>query len=419
MKQKLIVVSMDALVYEDLEYLSQKPNFKAYLASCAMVRRVRSIYPTLTYPCHATMATGTYPVKHGIVNNYSFAPGQENGSWLWFHESYRVRDLFDACKEAGLTTAAIGWPTMGNHPNVDWLVAEIAGTPAKTEEEFHRDYSRTGTPQVLWDTVCAPHIHWRTEKQSVAMFNTSTCCEIIRRYQPDLTLLHVANPDNARHKHGVFSEEIYPALDQCDEILGMLRQAIADTGEDINLVITADHGQLDVKHTCAPNAMLVQGGYITLDKKGAVTGWRAWCHGAGMSSQVYVKDPADEQEIYDFFKTGEGKYGYEKIYTWQECAVEGLAGDFAFVLETDGVTHLQNSWTAPVSMTGGKVKGTHGYHPDKAPRPTLLGVGPAFRTGAVLENARLVDGAPTWAHILGIDLPDADGRILKELLIGG
>ena len=417
MTQKLIVVSMDALVYEDLEYLSQKPNFKAFMASSAMVRRVRSIYPTLTYPCHATMATGTLPAKHGIVNNYIPVPGQENGPWKWFHESYQVKDLFDACKEAGLTTACVGWPTMGNHTHIDWLVAEIAGTPAKTVEEFHRDYSRTGTPEALWEEICLPHIHWRTEHKRVAMFNTHACCEIIRRYAPDLTLLHVADPDNSRHKNGVFSEAIYPALDECDKILGMLRQAIADSGQDINLVITADHGQLDVKHTCAPNALLVEGGFITPDETGAVTSWRAWCHGAGMSSQVYVKDPADEQAVYEFFKKHEGQYGYEKIYTRQECLdTEGLTGDFAFVLETDGVTHLQNSWLAPISAPGGKVKGTHGYHPDKGPRPPLLAVGPAFRIGVVLEDARLADGAPTWAHILGVSLPDADGTILQDLL---
>ena len=69
MRNKLIVVSMDALIYEDLTYLAQKSAFGKLLQECAMVKQVKSIYPTLTYPCHATMATGCFPAKHGILNN--------------------------------------------------------------------------------------------------------------------------------------------------------------------------------------------------------------------------------------------------------------------------------------------------------------------------------------------------------------
>ena len=57
-RQKLIVLSADALVYEDLAYLETLPNFRKYLSGGCRIERVRSIYPTITYPCHATMATG-------------------------------------------------------------------------------------------------------------------------------------------------------------------------------------------------------------------------------------------------------------------------------------------------------------------------------------------------------------------------
>ena len=69
LKQKLIVISMDALIAEDIDYLKDKPNFRWMLENGSWVEQVRSIYPTLTYPCHTTMASGCYPAKHGIVNN--------------------------------------------------------------------------------------------------------------------------------------------------------------------------------------------------------------------------------------------------------------------------------------------------------------------------------------------------------------
>lgn len=180
-KQKLIVISMDALLYEDLAYLKTRPAFGALTENCAMVQRIRSIYPTLTYPCHATMATGRLPSRHGVVNNTFFEPGNPAAPWHWFHDVYRCRDLFDAAREGGLSTACIGWPSMGNHPNVDWLVGEIAATKAKTVEEFRRDYRLTGTTEALWETVCLPHIHWRTEKKRVGVFNGMVSGGVQRR----------------------------------------------------------------------------------------------------------------------------------------------------------------------------------------------------------------------------------------------
>lgn len=44
--KKLIVISADALVAEDMEYLETLPNFKKYLAGGVGVRKVHSVYPT-------------------------------------------------------------------------------------------------------------------------------------------------------------------------------------------------------------------------------------------------------------------------------------------------------------------------------------------------------------------------------------
>lgn len=415
---KLIVVSMDALIQEDLEYLSQKPSFRQLMDNAASIKYVHSIYPTLTYPCHATMATGCLPAKHGVINNLHMIPGVVNPPWLWYHDTYRVRDLFDAAKDAGLTTAAIGWPTMGNHTHVDYLVGEIAATTAKTTEEFRRDYFATGTVPALWDSVCADNIHLRTECKNVSRFNAAVCCAIIEKYAPDLTLLHIGEPDHHRHLHGVFSPNILPALDLCEEILADLLQAIHRSGcrENYNLVITSDHGQLNTVYTANPNVLLAQNGFLQTDDGGNVTQWRAWCLQTGMCAEVFVRDPRDEQAVYHLLKQYEGSPGYSKIYTREEAAAEGFAGSFAFVLETDGQTLFSNHWQGEYITNHGCTKGCHGFHPDRGPHPTLLAVGPAFRKRASIVHAHLTDGAPTWAAILGLSLPDATGRILTELL---
>ena len=64
----------------------------------------------------------------------------------------------------------------------------------------------------------------------------------------------------------------------------------------------------------------------------------------------------------------------------------------------------------------GRMGGDHGFHPDKGPRPFFLGCGPAFKKGVVLKDANLVDGAPTYARIMGVELPQTEGKALTELL---
>ena len=95
--------------------------------------------------------------------------------------------------------------------------------------------------------------------------------------------------------------------------------------------------------------------------------------------------------------------------------IRSMTGFGRAVLETDGKTSFLDAWTGAY-LVPPKKRGSHGYHPDKGPRPVIIAKGPAFRQGAVLEDALLIDGAPTWAKVLGFDLPDADGRVLTELL---
>jgi len=415
MKQKLILVSMDAMIAEDLEYLKTKPSFGWLYANSARVERVKSVYPTLTYPCHGTMITGCWPAKHGLLHNTKLQPGSTAPDWQWYHDVFQTPDLLDAAKAKGLTTAAIGWPAMGNHPHADWIVGEIAATKAKTEAEFRADYLRTGTTEALWNEVGAPNIFWRTERgNNVTCFNAAACCGILRGHQPDLTILHLAEPDSVRHKFGVYAPQVREKLDQAEQVLTWILDAIrdADMEDCTNLIVTADHGQMDVTQTANPNVLLTKNGFVTLNEDGSVKDWRAWCRSTGMSATVHVKDPADEAAVLACLQ---GQAGIEQVFTRAETSERGYGGDFSFMLEGDGKTKIDNTWLGDY-LTVHPARGNHGYLPEKGPRHPLLAAGPGFRTGVILEHADLMDGAPTWAKALGLDLPDADGRVLEELL---
>lgn len=90
MKNKLIILSADAMVTEDLELFSTLPGYQKYLDGGCRINRVESIYPTVTYPCHTTMMTGNYPNRHGVTGNFVLAFEPETNTL----ESLCRRDLF-------------------------------------------------------------------------------------------------------------------------------------------------------------------------------------------------------------------------------------------------------------------------------------------------------------------------------------
>lgn len=431
-KQKLIVLSIDALIWEDIENLKDLSSFKWILENGARAERMRSVYPTLTYVCHTSMATGCYPDKHGIVNNEQRIPGCSKIPWYFYHDAVKCPDIHDVCKAAGLTTASVGWPVTGKHPNVDYLVDETWPNGEYNMETFRQAYLDTGTPEWLYNEVVAPFLWMRVNRAQPdsTYFLTRISCEMIRKYQPDVLTIHVGNMDHYRHKDGVFSHRLATsAAAECEQIVNDLIIATKDAGvfEDTNFVITADHGQMDCARVVNPNVLLKKHGYIKTDDQGNVTDWTAWCFSAGMSANIVLKDPNDKalwNEVYALLKKyrDEGVWGFSEVWTAEEVAQrDHLKFDFSFVLETDNYTAFSGNWKGdyaaplPLGLTTCK-KGSHGFHPDKGPRPTFLACGPAFKKGAVLKEANLVDGAPTYAYIMGAKLPDADGRVLKELL---
>ena len=83
MKEKhLIVVSVDAMVFEDLEYAGSLPAFSRLMEGGAIIERVKTIYPSLTHPVHATIMTGCPAGKTGIICNERFAPFDTVKEWF-------------------------------------------------------------------------------------------------------------------------------------------------------------------------------------------------------------------------------------------------------------------------------------------------------------------------------------------------
>ena len=438
-KKRILVFSVDALVSEDIEYLKTLPNFKKYLGGGAEVKKIRSIYPSVTYPAHVTMATGCYPEKTGVNSNYSFSLDSKEDSWLWFSDVIRVTDIFTAAHRAGYTTASVFWPVTGKHPDIDWLIDEY--WMPRPDDTLRSSFERAGSSPEVLDIIEAnrgllPPSYVMTGRKNFCIhpavddFLLKCCCDIIRRFRPEVTFVHNGNIDDGRHKNGVFGDWLYPELVRVDEAIGDLGRSLEAIGEleNTDFFLVSDHGQLDIKRTIKPNLLLSRLGLLSADEKGIVTEWKAYCRSNAMSSLVYLHDP-DDRETYDYLyrelcrMRDEGIYGFSEVLTREETVGrEHLDGGFAFCLESDGYTSFSDSCRgsliAPLDLSDFRFgHATHGYLPEKGPQPVFCAKGPHIRGGVSLDSRRLVDEAPAYARLLGIELPEAQGSAIEEILI--
>ena len=429
-KQRVIALSIDALVFEDVEYLLTKPNFRYLYDNGSIVEKVRTIYPSVTYPCHVSMSTGCYPDKHGVTNNLEFIPGKlKNIPWNWFADVIKCPDVFTAAKKAGLTTAAVFWPVTGNHKDIDYLIDEY--WPQGDWDTQHDCFIRSGSTEEVWKTCIEPTLEGCTIRKhpETDYFNIKSACAIIKNYKPDLLLIHPGHVDSYRHSTGVFSPKVTKGLDETDEFIGMLIEATKEAGvfEETNFFIVSDHGQMNIVRSVKPNAVFADNGLISVDENGKLVDWKAYCHSAGMSAQVRLKDPTDKEtydKVYELLKwmRDEGIYGIGEVRTVEDTKEnDHLDGPFSFVLETDGYTSFAEDWKHPIakSLDTSDYRfghATHGYHPSKGPQPTLIACGPAIQRGVTVEMKRTIDEAPTYAKILGAEMPWADGSPIDEIL---
>ena len=68
-RRRLVVISLDSMGFRDLNELRElTPNLARLIEQGTWVKKVRGIFPTLTYPSHTSIITGQYPAVHGIVS---------------------------------------------------------------------------------------------------------------------------------------------------------------------------------------------------------------------------------------------------------------------------------------------------------------------------------------------------------------
>lgn len=424
-----IIVSFDALSSRDLETLRHLPGFQRLMKDASFSRKVYSVYPSNTYPCHSSISTGMYPMNHGVTANTLLQVNRRSPDWNWTRDKIKVDTFYDAAMRKGYTTCALLWPVTGKSKITYNLPEIFANRP------WHHQIAvslSNGTPSYLLD-VNRRFGHLRNGKRQPELDSFVEACAhyTLKTHRPNVMMMHFVELDSMRHKYGYDSPEAKTALLSYDEKLSGLFRVLEEEGilEDTTLFVLGDHDQIPVHTAMHLNAVLKDKGLIRT-KAQKITDYDAYVQGMDGSAYVFLKDPKDEdlkKKVYDILlklKLRED-FGLEEIYTEEEMRSFGASRKASFMLEAKRGFYFQDEHTRPAqvnhhgSFQGDEHHGksTHGYHPQKEDYQTVFfATGKGIRKNVEIPSMRLIDEGPTFAQVIGTRLHDTDGRILHEIL---
>ena len=426
----LIIISFDCLSALDYPIIKELPHFKTILNNGAYVQHVQSIYPSVTYPCHATIVTGNYPIRHGVINNTLLQPGRLSPDWNWFRDSIRGTTLYDEVKKANMTTAALLWPVTAK-ANIDYNMPEIfANRPWQNQILVSL---MSGTPRFQWElNKRFGHIRKGLNQPELDDFVLESAVDTIKTKMPNLMMIHFTDLDSQRHYHGFSGDEAMAAIHRHHTRLGRILDALQESGieENSTIVVLGDHSALDENKALHLNVLLKKQNLITTNPKGKIINWKAYCKSCDGSAYIYLKDQEDLTTIRELqglldSLLQDPDSGIEKVFTGEQAAEKGADGHCAFMLEArkgyyfledyEG-DYLKSISQEEVTLDKKYTLATHGYSPEKENYGTILMAAGKGIRHTTLPEIRLIDEGPTFARLLGVSLGKTDGRVVEELL---
>lgn len=426
----LIIISFDCLSSSDFSMLQELPNFRKLLQNGSYCKNVETIYPSVTYPCHASIVTGNFPNRHGVINNTFIQPGRLSPDWYWHRRHIKGTTLYDKAKKAGLSTAALLWPVTAK-AKIDYNMPEIFAN-----RSWHHQI-----PVSLWNGSLFfqlemnrkfGHLRKGLEQPERDDFVLEATVETIKTKKPHLLLIHFTDLDTQRHYHGFSSDEAVAAIQRHDVRLGRIIDALkqADIVGQSTIIALGDHSALDESKAIKPNVLLRQKGLIQVNDRGKVVNWKAFCKSCDGSAYFYIKNEEDTETkdqlitmLSELQKDDEN--GIERILTREEAASKGADPQAFLMFEARRgfyiTESLEGAFLDEITMEDVKEKrytlASHGYSPEKDNYTTILmAMGKGIQTGKVIPYHHLVDEGPTFARLLGLHLGETDGSIIEALL---
>jgi predicted AlkP superfamily pyrophosphatase or phosphodiesterase len=425
----VVMISVDGLPADYLDDpKADLPTIRALAAGGARAKGMTAVSPTVTWPNHTTLVTGVYPARHGVVgNNYlDRSTGKHvvllSDPVLDKDQIVRAATIYDLAHEAGLKTAALRWPASRNAATLDWTIPDVKlvdllekySTSSLLKEVegagitlFDRNDPKVkaGTEPVPSDDVC------------VKIFNL-----IVHNHRPNLALLHLVDVDHTEHTEGPRTREAYMAAKKADQQVRLVWDELQrDFPGKATLFVVSDHGFSATKDFILPNVVLRKAGLITMSGKNEGEG-PVHVVVQGGAAMVYIRDESHRGEIASRVKKAfRGVDGVSKVLGPDEIGRYGMANPKEDPHAPDMLLFAKEGWAFGDTAAGDfpyeqkpERKGGHGHDPAIPHlQATFVAWGEGIKPGARLGTISNLSVAPTIAELLGISIPNAQGKPLS------
>ena len=392
-RQKLLMISFDAVGDQDVDALLHMQNFRKLCQSGTLVRKVSSIFISNTYPTHTTIQTGVLPETHGIFDNDIQIPGNKYETWR-FHVSNispGVKTLPDEATKAGKTVCSILFPVTGG-ANIRYNFPEIPGYIPQVRRIY--DTFAYGTASFVFSSLLRYGYQLgRFHTSDIDDFATSVACGMIRKRKADLIMLHLLDADDNKHVFGPHSKESSSSLERLDLRLGKLLRAIESSGQSdsMSVLLFSDHNCCDVAETIRPNRLLREAGFTYLD---------AHFHSSHGACFLTIKNEKKRPAILRFAEDFQERRGVARRLSEEEMHVSGADKEYDLGYAA-----------APGFGFGKKELGQHGFALDRENYYTFYAAsGGPVAQGKLQEGGSLLNICPLAVDLLGLEPWKMDGK---------
>ena len=415
------------------DYITRElmPNLHALGEAGVIAEAHHAVFPTVTRVNSASIATGTYPRAHGLLNNTISLPDAspnpiDTGEAAALLEAEAATggrlltavSIGELLAQAGKKVLVTGSGTTGSALLLNHKLS-AGGTVLSS-----RNFVRPESLRARAESVLGPSPPLTYPNRAANRWALDAYLEIgLKEIHPDLTLMWLTDPDGTSHRDGVGTPKTVEALRHVDEELGRLLAALTQRGlrDHVNIFVTADHG------------FSTHGGPFNLNALLTARGLAAGVKIVG-GNQLYVQSGGDERlrRIVGLLQETEW---VGAIFTRANAPGSGdgfVPGTLSFdsihyqhprtadIFVDPNWSHAANLQGFPGTTTSGGVAG-HGTSSLYDIRLRLTVAGPDFKRAA-RSNVPTgnIDLAVTLCHLHGIKpAPTMMGRVLSELLRSG
>ena len=364
----VVLLSIDGMRW-DYPVRAGAGTFSRLALEGASCRALLPPFPTSTFPAHASLATGVFPDRHGIVNNEFFDRRrgpyrrEDDASWLL------AEPIWVTAERQGVRTAVYHWV---------FSYTPWHGVGATRSVPF----SAQTTDEEKIERI----IEWLSRRGED---------------RPRLILSYLHGPDAAGHADGPDSESVLARVRHTDRLLARLLRTLERLSGSA-LIVVSDHGMAGVSRVLWTRDLLA---------RRECRGVRAVSTGAVCN--LYCPDAVACRAAESSMKKVPGLIVYRL-----ELLPEGLryrqperTGDLVAIAPTG--TYFSDGPGA-----NKPARGMHGYPPE---HPEMQGIfyawGAGIKRGARCSRLRAVDVAPLVCRLLGLTCPAGiDGRVPEDLL---